>query len=41
MTLERAAELLKEFYYVKNGKEATIEFLQYIIEELKKDDKED
>ena len=41
MTLERAAELLREFYYEKNGKEATIEFLECMIEELKKDNKED
>lgn len=41
MTLEKAAELLRTFYYEKNGKESTIDFLEYIIEELKKDNKED
>jgi len=35
MELNKAAELLREFYYEKNGKEATIEFLEFIIKELK------
>lgn len=34
MKLERAAELLREFYYEKNGKESTIEFLIFILNEL-------
>ena len=38
MTFEQAIQLLREFYYEKNGKESTIEFLQLIIEELKKGD---
>ncbi len=35
MTFEKAIELLREFYYEKNGKEATIEFLEFIIAKLK------
>lgn len=38
MKFELAVQLLKEFYYEKNGKEATIEFLKYIISELEKGD---
>lgn len=34
MDLERAAELLKEFDYQKNGKELTIRFLITILNEL-------
>ena len=34
MKLEKAAELLREFYYEKNGKQATIEFLVWILNEL-------
>lgn len=34
MELKQAAELLKEFYYEKNGKQATIEFLIWILNEL-------
>lgn len=37
MTLEKAAQLLREFYYEKNGKETTIEFLEYILFLLKSD----
>lgn len=34
MSFERAVQLLKEFYYEKNGKQATIEFLTWILNEL-------
>ena len=34
MQLEKAAELLREFYYEKNGKQSTIEFLVWILNEL-------
>lgn len=34
MSFDRAVELLREFYYEKNGKQATIEFLVYILNEL-------
>jgi hypothetical protein len=34
MQLKRAANLLREFYYEKNGKEETIEFLIFILNEL-------
>ena len=34
MRLERAANLLREFYYEKNGKESTIEFLVWVLNEL-------
>ena len=34
MKFEEAIELLREFYYEKNGKEANIDFLKYIIKEL-------
>lgn len=34
MAFEDAIILLREFYYEKNGKEETIEFLKYIIKEL-------
>ena len=32
---EKAVELLREFYYEKNGKECTIEFLEFIVRKLK------
>ena len=34
MTFERAVELLTEFDYKKNGKETTISFLIYMLNEL-------
>lgn len=34
MKFERAVQLLKEFYYEKNGKEETIKFLIFILDEL-------
>ena len=34
MDFEKAVELLTEFNYGKNGKEATISFLIYILNEL-------
>jgi hypothetical protein len=34
LTLKDASTLLREFYYEKNGKEQTIEFLKYITKEL-------
>lgn len=36
MSFELAVKLLREFYYEKNGKEATIEFLKTIVKELEK-----
>lgn len=39
MSFEKAVELLKEFYYEKNGKESTIAFLEFILEKLKESDK--
>ena len=36
MKFETAIQLLRGFYYEKNGKEATIEFLKIIIEELER-----
>lgn len=36
MTFEKAIQLLREFYYEKNGKESTIEFLKIIVQELEK-----
>lgn len=36
MSFELAIQLLREFYYEKNGKEATIEFLKFILKELEK-----
>lgn len=40
MTFEKAIELLHEFYYEKNGKAATIYFLEYIIAALKENNNE-
>lgn len=34
MSFKKACEMLNEFYYEKNGKEATIEFLIWILNEL-------
>lgn len=34
MSFENAAKLLSEFDYKKNGKETTIEFLIYMLNEL-------
>ncbi len=34
MKFETAVELLKEFYYEKNGKQRTINFLIWILNEL-------
>ncbi len=34
MAFERAIELLREFHYEKNGEEATISFLIFILNEL-------
>ena len=34
MEFEQAIKLLREYYYEKNGKEETIEFLRFIIKEL-------
>lgn len=34
MKFETAVELLKEFYYEKNGKQRTISFLIWILNEL-------
>lgn len=34
MSFEKAIEYLREFYYEKNGKEDTIEFLKFIIKKL-------
>ena len=34
MSVEKAGELLREFYYEKNGKQATIDFLIWILNEL-------
>lgn len=34
MTFEKAIQLLREFYYEKNGKESTIEFLKFIVQKL-------
>lgn len=34
LTFEEAVELLRSFYYEKNGKELTIMFLKMIIEKL-------
>lgn len=34
MSFERAIILLKEFYYERNGKEATIDFLKFIVKKL-------
>lgn len=39
MSFERAIELLREFYYEKNGKEETIKFLEFILKNLKGSDK--
>ena len=38
MKFETAIELLREFYYEKNGKQTTIEFLKYIIRMLEEND---
>lgn len=38
MTFEKAIQLLREFYYEKNGKESTIEFLKFIIRKLEESD---
>lgn len=38
MKFEKAVELLREFYYEKNGKESTIEFLEFIVKKLKESD---
>lgn len=37
MSFELAVQLLREFYYEKNGKKSTIEFLKEIINELEKE----
>lgn len=34
MTFEMVVTLLREFYYEKNGKESTIEFLKEMVKEL-------
>lgn len=34
MNFERAIELLKEFDYEKNGKDLTVQFLIFILNEL-------
>lgn len=34
MSFKKAIELLREFYYEKNGKEETIKFLKFIIKKL-------
>lgn len=34
MKLEKAAELLRGFYYEKNGIDSTIEFLIWILNEM-------
>jgi hypothetical protein len=36
MKLEKAAELLREYHYEKNGIEDTIDFLRFIIIKLEK-----
>lgn len=36
MEFKTIINLLQEFYYEKNGVSLTIEFLEYIIKELKK-----
>lgn len=33
--LENLIKMIREFYYEKNGKSATIMFLEYILNELK------
>jgi len=38
MSFELAIQLLREFYYEKNGRTLTIEFLKYILKELEKDE---
>ena len=38
MSFEKTIQLLKEFYYEKNGKESTIEFLKFIVQKLEKND---
>jgi hypothetical protein len=38
MKFETAIQLLREFYYEKNGKEDTIEFLEFILRKLKESD---
>lgn len=38
MTFEKAIQLLREFYYEKNGKESTIEFLKFIVQKLEEND---
>lgn len=38
MSFELAVQLLREFYYEKNGKETTIEFLKFILKELENDE---
>lgn len=40
MKFDKAVELLREFYYEKNGKEKTIEFLTWILNELVNGDDE-
>ena len=35
MKFETAIQMLREFYYEKNGKEETIEFLEFILRKLK------
>ena len=39
MKFETAIQLLKEFHYEKNGKEDTIEFLEFILRKLKEENK--
>ncbi len=38
MKFETAIQLLREFHYEKNGKEDTIEFLEFILRKLKESD---
>ena len=39
MKFETAIQLLREFFYEKNGKEDTIEFLEFILRKLKEENK--
>lgn len=39
MKFETAIQMLREFYYEKNGKEDTIEFLEFILRKLKEENK--
>lgn len=38
MKFETAIQLLREFYYEKNGLNDTIEFLEFILKKLKESD---